>query len=119
MSAGEDFLGGAEEQRSNVKRQASWVDDQGGIDWGVTGLTSLANQARLGLNGFDTTWRKVGKAVRLELVQAVLAQPTESGRPMTMVEFNRMRPAWMSNAVTQTTTFGCSWSELPALRLSE
>lgn len=95
------------------------VPDADGVDWGVTGLTSLANQARLSLNGRETTWRKVPKAIRLELVQAVLAQPTESGRPMTMGEFDRVRPTWMPAAMGLPTTFGCSWPELPTLRLSE
>lgn len=93
------------------------VDKVDGVDWGVTGLTSLANQARLSLNGGSMTWRKVPKAVRLELVQAVLAQPTESGKAMTMGEFDRMRPAWMPKAGSLPTTFGCAWDELPGLRL--
>lgn len=102
MGTGEvaDFLGGAP-----------------GVDWGVTGLTSLANQARLSLNGGEMTWRKVAKAVRLELLQAVLAQPTESGRPMTMGVFDRVKPVWMPAASSLPTTFGCAWSELPGLRL--
>ena len=102
MGTGEvaDFLGGAP-----------------GVDWGVTGLTSLANQARLSLNGGEMTWRKVAKAVRLELLQAVLAQPTESGLPMTTVEFDRRRPAWMSKAGNLLGMFGVRWSELPGLRL--
>lgn len=95
------------------------VDKVDGVDWGMTGLTSLANQARLSLNGGSMTWRKVPKAVRLELVQAVLAQPTESGRPMTMGEFNRRRPTWMPWALGLPTTFGCAWNELPGLRLNE
>ncbi len=52
-------------------------------------------------------------------VQKVLAQPTESGKAMTMGEFDRIRPAWMPQPASLPTTFGCSWPELPGLRLSE
>ncbi len=100
-----------EKQRSMGNGQLSM------IDWSQ--LSAAAIQPRLRLEAGQMIWRKVAKSIRLELVQAVLAQPTERGRPMTMVEFNRMRPVWMSDAVTQTMTFGCSWSELPDLRLSE
>ena len=106
-----------EKQRSNVKRQVPGVDDQGGIDWSQ--LSEMAEAFRESLEIAEATWRKVPKQIRLELVQAVLAQPTESGRPMTTGEFNRVKPAWMPKSRGLPTTFGCAWSELPALRLSE
>src|SRR5690606_10940398 len=62
MSAGEDFLGGAEPQASNVKRQASGVD---GVDWSQ--LSAKAIQPRLRLDAGQMTWRKVAKRIRLEL----------------------------------------------------
>ena len=34
-------------------------------------------------------------------------------------EFDRLRPAWMPGSMGLPTTFGCAWSELPGLRLSE
>jgi len=120
MSAGEvaDFLeergrGGEREsgQRSMVNGQWSTVD------WSQ--LSTMAAEFLESLGSGWTTWRKVPKAVRLELVQAVLAQPTESGKPMTMGEFDRIRPSWMAQAVAGPTTFGCSWPELRTLRLSE
>ena len=96
-------------QRSMVNGQSSMVD------WSQ--LSTMAAESLESLESGWTTWRKVGKAVRLELVQAVLAQPTESGRPMTMGEFDRVKPAWMPAACGLPTTFGCAWSELPGLRL--
>lgn len=89
------------------------------VDWGVTGLSEEAGDAVIALENGETAWRRIRKDIRLELIQAVLAQPTESGRPMTMSEFDRIRPKWMAQAVAGTTTFGCSWPELRTLRLSE
>jgi len=89
------------------------------VDWGVTGLSEEAGDAVIALENGETAWRRIRKDIRLELIQAVLAQPTESGRPMTMSEFDRIRPKWMAQAVAGPTTFGCSWPELRTLRLSE
>lgn len=100
-----------EEQRSMGNGQLPM------IDWSQ--LSAAAIQPRLRLDAGQMTWRKVAKAVRLELVQKVLAQPTESGKAMTMAEFDRIRPAWMPKSMGLPTTFGCAWSELPGLRLSE
>ena len=111
MSAGEDFLGG---EASSVKRQAS------GVDWSSGGpyLSSAAWVAVTDLQNGVVTWRQTKKQIRLELIQKVLAQPTESGKAMTMGEFDRRRPAWMPGALGLPTTFGCAWSELPGLRLN-
>jgi hypothetical protein len=88
-----------------------------GVDWGVTGLSAAASQAQLSLDAGATTWRKVARPVRLELIQAVLAQPTESGLPMMMGEYDQVRPGWMPGASGVTTTFRCAWRDLPSLRL--
>lgn len=87
------------------------------FEWGE--LSENASDAVTALENDETTWRRIRKDIRLELVQAVLAQPTESGRPMTTGQFDQVRPAWMSKAGNLTTMFGCAWSELPGLRLSE
>ena len=119
MSAGEvaDFLEergrGGEGERG--KRNGQWST----VDWEAAGLSAAAIQPRLRLDAGQTTWRKVPKAVRLELVQAVLIQDTGSGKSMTMGEFDRWRPGWMPKAASLPTTFGCSWDELHGLRLSE
>lgn len=95
------------------------ADEVDGVDWGVTGLTEDAKEAVTALENEETAWRRIRKDIRLELIQAVLAQPTESGKAMTMSEFDRIRPTWMAQAVAGPTTFGCSWPELRTLRLSE
>ncbi len=105
-----------EEQRSMGNGQLSTVDR---VDWKAAGLSEEAGDAVIALENGETAWRRIRKDIRLELIQAVLAQPTESGRQMTMSEFDRIRPKWMAQAVSGLTTFGCAWSELPGLRLSE
>lgn len=111
MSSGEDFLGGARVLKVDD------MDKVDGVDWSQ--LSTMAAESLESLESGWTTWRKVGKAVRLELVQAVLAQPTESGEPMKTTEFDRIKPAWMSKAGNLTSMFECSWPELRTLRLSE
>jgi len=90
-----------------------------GVDWS-SGNPYLSPEAWVAVTDLENgvvTWRQTKKRIRLELTQKVLAQPTESGRPMTMGEFDRVKPAWMPAACGLPTTFGCAWSELPGLRL--
>ena len=89
------------------------------VDWsnGEPYLSSEAWVAVTDLENGVVTWRQTKKQIRLELIQKVLAQPTESGLPMTTVEFDRRRPAWMSKAGNLLGMFGVRWSELPGLRL--
>lgn len=105
-----------EEQRSMGNGQLSTVDR---VDWKAAGLSEDARDALTALENGETTWRRIRKDIRLELVQAVLIQDTGSGKAMTMGEFDRLRPAWMPGSMGLPTTFGCAWSELPGLRLSE
>lgn len=134
MSSGEDFLGGAGksgrrgEGESNGSRdnppyvlpkEAVKVLQVDGVDWssGNPYLSPESWTAVTDLENGVLTWRKMKKPIRLELLQKVLAQPTESGKAMTMGVFDRVKPAWMPAASSLPTTFGCAWSELPGLRL--
>lgn len=88
------------------------ADGASGVDWKAAGLSEDARDALTALENGATTWRRIRKDIRLELVQAVLIQDTGSGKAMTMGEFDRVKPAWMSAAGSLPTTFGCAWSEL-------
>lgn len=101
----------------NFTKQATADNSVKAIDWGVTGLTSVAHQALMALEDRTTTWRKLSKWVRLELIQCVLAQPTASRQAMTMAEYDALRPVWMPVASGLPVTFECGWNELPTLRL--
>jgi hypothetical protein len=85
------------------------------IDWGQ--LSTAAAEALEGLENGGLQWRTTPQSIRLELVQTVLAQPTKSGGPMMMMEFDKVRPAWMGQSQALVKMFSCKWRELPGLRL--